>query len=163
MKYYLIAGAVIALIAGSIYAGYSWGSNKTAVKYMTEIKAIHDTSYVETTKWLQTPSKIDTIPAGFILLHDTVKVPLKIARADSVTTKDSSVIKVSYYFPPVNKFDIVATIKQHIKVITETKNVEIPVTLWNRFGAGIQSGLGYGIFHKKLDCYVGVGFYFKIF
>jgi hypothetical protein len=74
---------------------------------------------------------------------DTIYVnnnPVQVAKADTILQKDSSKIKISYYFPPLNyfeaKFDIKEKIIETLKTITETKTitVEQPIykqwTLW---------------------------------
>lgn len=63
---------------------------------------------------------------------DTVYVnnePVITANADTLLLKDSSRVKVKYYFPPVNKFDIEFLLKEKIvnviTKITEMKEIEI--------------------------------------
>lgn len=64
-------------------------------------------------------AKIDTV---FI---DSTKV--LVAHADTTIQKDSSKIKVSYYFPPQNYFEIMLDLKEKIihelKTITEIKTI----------------------------------------
>ena len=69
------------------------------------------------TKW---KARLDTIKTG----SDSGNV---VARADSIFQKDSSSVKVSYYFPPKNMFEIAWDIKERIikqfQTITETKTI----------------------------------------
>jgi hypothetical protein len=69
------------------------------------------------TKW---KARIDTIKVG----PDSGIV---VARADTLIKKDSSTVKVSYYYPPKNIFEIIWDIKERIikqfQIITETKTI----------------------------------------
>ncbi len=70
--------------------------------YVTKLQARIDTIFVDSSKVL-------------------------VARADTALQKDSSKIKVSYYFPPKNLFEIALEIKERIirefQTVTETKTI----------------------------------------
>lgn len=94
---------------------------------------------------------IDTkIMRDSVIVRDTIKIPKYIyitklqaqidtffidsskvtfAHADTTIQKDSSKIKVSYYFPPKNFFEIALDLKERIihelKTITETKTITL--------------------------------------
>jgi len=161
MKNYILAAVIIAIIAGVYFTGYYSGKAKTEVKYLEKEKLIHDTTITKETIFKNLPGKI-----SYVFITDTLiqKEPIKVqvAQTDTLVTKDSSTIKVSYYFPPVNKFDVVAKIRERQTHIVELREVERPETFWDRFGSSIQVGLGYGWFNKNIDVYTGIGFYFKI-
>lgn len=82
-------------------------------------------------------AKIDTV-----FVNDN---PMQVAKADTTLQKDSSKVNVSYYFPPLNYFEVMFDIKEKIieklKTITETKTVtvELPfykqITFWTTIGA----------------------------
>ncbi len=61
---------------------------------------------------------------------------LLIAYADTTIQKDSNSIKVSYYFPPYNYFDIALNIKQKIikefQTITELKTVTVDLPFYKQ-------------------------------
>jgi len=110
---------------------------------------------------------VDTVIQRDTVMHrDTVKIPKTIyitkllakidtvfvdsskvfvAKADTTLQKDSSKVNVSYFFPPLNyfevKFDIKEKIIRELQTITETKTVtvELPfykqITFWTTIGA----------------------------
>ena len=176
MKPWMIGLIVTALIGGAFYFGSQYGSNKIEIKYRDRDKLVHDSSYANEVRLLLT-GKIDSLKAinNFYALknltgkidtfyfHDTIykNIPLKFASTDTIITKDSSLIKIRYLFPPINKFDVWASIKSKIRYIPEIHEIEKPETFWDRFGLSIQTGLGYGWVHKNVDFYTGIGAHFK--
>ena len=157
--YPFIVGIVI------VYLVY-YTSNKFGLgKYKSEVKPITiDTvwSKIETLTLTKTfyktkiVSKIDTV----IINNGKVAV----AVSDTVASFDSSKIAVRYYFPPVNKFDIYASIKE--KTIYKERTVTIkeyePESFWSRFGTSIQLGVGMGLIRKQADAYLGIGVHYKL-
>jgi uncharacterized protein (UPF0333 family) len=159
MKNYLIAIIVLAVIAGTYYLGYQSGSNKIKVKYLEKEKLIHDTTITKETIFRYVNAKIDTVT-----LRDSIYViqDIEVASSDTLITKDSSLIKIKYYFPPIGKFDVWTSIKSRIIYRPEIIEVEKPESFGSRFGTSVQTGVGYGWMNKKVDFYTGIGFHFKI-
>lgn len=98
---------------------------KSEPEIIVEIK--RDTLYMKPDTVIQTKIKYVSAKA----LIETVyveKQPIQVAKADT-TLSDSSRIQISYWFPPLNKFDIIADIKEKIitkeKIIKELKTVTI--------------------------------------
>lgn len=160
MKSYIIyIIATILVVSATYYVGYRHGKSIVTVKYLEKEKLVHDTTIVTNTLFKRLPARIDTVATTDILTDDK---PLVVAHSDTVYTKDSSTIKVDYYFPPINKFDIMANIKNKIIYRVETREIEKPETFWDRFGSSIQIGIGYGWLKKNVDIYSGIGFHFRI-
>jgi hypothetical protein len=158
-KWIIIVLIFLGVIGGIYYVGYQHGKSNITTKYLEKEKLIHDTLITKETFFSRLPARLDTM-----LLIDTVykNKPITIAHSDTIYTKDSSKIKVDYFFPPVNKFDIYADIKQRIIYRVETREIEKPQTFWSRLGYSLQAGIGYGWFSKKIDTYTGIGFHYKI-
>ena len=111
------------------------------------------------TKW---KAKLDTITVETVI-HDTLRVEKVVtAKADTLITKDSSSVKIKYYFPPLNYFDVDLKIKEKNTTIMITKETEKPQSFWDRFGWGIQAGFGTGLINKQFDVYLGVGVHFRV-
>lgn len=103
------------------------------------ISQIHDKPIEHITIERDTVYHVDTVRVPKIIyiqkLHaklDTVftdSSKVLVAHADTTIQKDSSKIKVSYYFPPQNYFEIMLDLKERIihelKTITEFKTITI--------------------------------------
>jgi hypothetical protein len=48
-----------------------------------------------------------------------------------------------------------------IKKTTITKEVDRPKGFFDRFGYGIEVGIGYGVFNKVFDTWIGFGFHYE--
>ena len=84
---------------------------------VTHVDTIKVPKTIFVSKW---KARIDTVKVG----PDSGCI---VAKADTIIQKDSSKIKVSYYFPPKNTFEIILDIKERIikqfQSITETKTL----------------------------------------
>lgn len=82
-----------------------------------------DTAYKDRNFFATLPGKIDTV----YLPDSTMQV---IASADTLIKKDSSSIKIKYYYPPFNFFEVDANLKERIieklKIVKQTVLVEQP-------------------------------------
>lgn len=162
MKPYTIAIIVIVtigIISGAYYFGYKSGESKVKVEYLEKERLVHDTVKTKVIFWKEAPAQIDSFYSTDTLYKN---IPLKFAYSDTLIAKDSSQIKVTYYFPPLNKFNVWADIKEKITYLPEIVEIVKPGTFWDRFGVSLQAGAGYGWLNKKVDIYTGVGFHFRI-
>lgn len=159
MKNYIVGIVIILIIGVTYYAGFKHGSSKVEVKYLEKEKLVHDTLITKETFLKQLPTKLDTVILTDTLYKDK---PIIVAHSDTLVTVDSSKIKVDYFFPPVNKFNVWADIKQRIIYRVETREIERPETFWSRFGISVQSGFGYNWLHKDMAFYTGIGIHYKI-
>lgn len=151
--YVLIIGLII--VGTFKYCGDS--------KYNKPILVNADTTYIIRIEFKDRPVFITKIQAKI----DTVYVnnePQLIAVADTLIQKDSSTVKVKYYFPPLNYFSIDMNLKD--KFIYKTTTIKElytePPTFWDRFHFGVQIGGGIGTTSKQFDIYVGYGLTFEI-
>lgn len=154
---YLLAGIILAFIVWTFIIDH-----KPKPEIRTEIKT--DTLYVDRvntiTKW---KAKLDTVLIPYVVNnYDTLWIPQPIASADTILTRDSSWIKVKYFFPPANYFNADFGIKEKIVKQTITNYIPIEETFWDRFNWSIQGGFGYGLINEKFDVYIGIGASIKI-
>ena len=157
-KAYLIIG-ILAVVVGILTINNFKKPSITAPKIDTVkvVKTIDKPIYL--TKW---KAKLDTISVETVK-HDTVTVEkILVAKADTLISKDSSSVKIKYYFPPLNYFDVDLKIKERNTTLTITKEIEKPESFWNRFSYGIQVGFGQGLINKQFDIFVGIGVHFRI-
>lgn len=115
---------LVALIIGALFFFISILPNKPIEHTTIERDTVHQVDTIRVPKIIYVQklhAKIDTV---FI---DSVKV--LVAHADTTIQKDSSKIKVSYYFPPQNYFEIMLDLKEKIihelKTITEFKTITL--------------------------------------
>lgn len=105
-------------------------------------------------------SKLDTI-----YINNTPQIT---ATADTLLRQDSSKIKVTYFFPPQNYFDIDMILKEKIIIQTDSifKTIEkiLPYeeSFWDRFNISVQAGFGQGLIHKQFDVWYGIGISYKL-
>lgn len=150
-----------ALIIGSMIIGvFKYCGNS---KYNKPILISSDTTYVTHIEYKDRPVYITKIKAKI----DTViinNIPQIVASADTLIQKDSSTVKVKYYFPPLNYFSIDMNLKD--KFIYKTTTIKElftkPPTFWNKFHFGVQIGGGIGTISKQFVVYVGYGLTFEI-
>lgn len=109
--------------------------------------------------------KVDTV---YTKEGDTFNLITEAKRFDKrlISNKDTADIQV--YTSGINTSldSLKMRLKTHNKVITNTveitKYVEKKKTFLNRFHIQPQVGVGYGVFNKKIDAYVGVGIGFDL-
>jgi len=115
---------LVASIIGGIFFLISQIHNEPIEHITIERDTVHHVDTIRVPKIIYVQklhAKIDTV---FI---DSSKV--LVAHADTTIQKDSSKVKVSYYFPPQNYFEIMLDLKEKIihelKTITEVKTITI--------------------------------------
>lgn len=110
-------------------------------------------------------TKIDTL---FKENGETVQLITESKRFDKTILSDKDTAYVQIYTSGINTSldSLKMRLKAHKEVITNTveitKYVEKKKTFWNRFHIQPQVGVGYGVFNKKFDTYVGVGIGFDL-
>jgi hypothetical protein len=138
----ILTASVIVLL-GVIAATYF--ITKSTIKPQEKTKFIKidtvtikaDTIYKDRPYAVMISGKVDTI-----VINDTVKSI--VARADTIISKDSSYIRVAYYFPPENRFDVEMNLKEKIVTITRDMKEYVPVDRpwYDRYWVGATSALG---------------------
>ena len=110
-------------------------------------------------------TKTDTL---FKANGDTIQLITESKRFDKTILSGKDTADVQVYTSGINTSldSLKMRLKTHNKVITNTveitKYVEKKKTFWNRFHIQPQVGVGYGVFNKNIDAYVGVGIGFDI-
>lgn len=152
---------VYALLLGSLIVGVLKYCGDSKYNKPTLISS--DTTYVTHIEYKDRPVYLTKIQAKI----DTIYInnePQIVATADTLLTKDSSTVKVKYYFPPLNYFSVDMNIKDKFvyKTVTVKEQYIVPKTFWDKFHFGLQAGLGLGTISKQLDLYVGYGISFEL-
>jgi hypothetical protein len=124
---------------------------------LTVVKTVDRPIYITKLK-----AKLDTIRFTDTLTRYNNDEFFVKAGADTIIGLDSSTIRVMYFFPPDNYFDIVANIKEKVITKTITNEIEKPTTFWDRFNWTIYAGQGYDIIHKDYSISIGVGIGFNL-
>lgn len=99
---------------------------------------------------------------------DTIQLITESKRFDKTILSGKDTADVQVYTSGINTSldSLKMRLKTHKEVITNTveitKYVEKKKTFWNRFHIQPQVGVGYGVFNKNIDAYVGVGIGFDI-
>lgn len=110
-------------------------------------------------------TKTDTL---FKANGDTIQLITESKRFDKTILSGKDTADVQVYTSGINTSldSLKMRLKTHKEVITNTveitKYVEKKKTFWNRFHIQPQVGVGYGVFNKNIDAYVGVGIGFDI-
>lgn len=151
----LICLAVV--IAGSHFAGKAYYYNK----YKPAIKEGSKVEYAIYTEYKDRPVYLTKIIAKTDTVHwvDSVyyEKPITVAIADTLIKKDSSSIKIKYYYPPLNYFSIDMNIRE--KIITQKLTVTQPYepSFFDRFNLVLFGGVGYDIIEKQPTISIGIG------
>ena len=130
---------------------------KTKIETKTQIDTVYRSKYITVQK---IQAKLDTVYID--------NAPQMVASADTLIRQDSSAVKIKYYFPPMNKFEV--TMKLRDRYITRVDSIfkTIEKTLpynpgfFDRLGLSVQAGFGQGMIHKQFDFYYGVGISYKL-
>lgn len=110
-------------------------------------------------------TKTDTL---FKANGDTIQLITESKRFDKTILSGKDTADVQVYTSGINTSldSLKMRLKTHKEIITNTveitKYVEKKKTFWNRFHIQPQVGVGYGVFNKNIDAYVGVGIGFDI-
>lgn len=109
--------------------------------------------------------KVDTV---YTKEGDTFNLITEAKRFDKRLISNKDTADVQVYTSGINTSldSLKMRLKAHKEVITNTVEITNYVdkkkTFWNRFHIQPQVGVGYGVFNKKIDAYVGVGIGFDL-
>lgn len=165
-KYYIIAIILCSIIFGII--GYYCGSKpQKVVETDTVLTTKTDTLWKDTTITIKelvpkeiVKKKVDTL---YLSNGDTLNLITESKRYDELLTSGVDTCEVSAFVSGVHpSLDSLSwKLKTHHEVITNTveiiKYIEKKKTFKDRFHIQPQVGVGYGLFNKKIDTYVGIG------
>ena len=147
-----------------------WFNNtqKTDTVFSTKTDTLwKDTTIIEKEFVPKTIVKIKT-DTLFKENGDTIQLITESKRFDKTILSGKDTADVQVYTSGINTSldSLKIRLKTHKEVITNTveitKYVEKKKTFWNRFHIQPQVGVGYGVFNKNIDAYVGVGIGFDI-
>ena len=153
----IIIAVGLALLILSFFTG-RW-TYKPSISNNKDTVVTHDTTFFYTDVnhyFTINKVKLDTVK---ISVHDTVQA-VTVASADTTIGDDS--IYVKYYYPPLNSFFVDSHYKVRTTTITDSIFIPYHITFADRFNYSIQTGIGYGLLHKQVDAYVGVGLSFNL-
>lgn len=146
-------GLIILVYVACEYAGNKqYKPDNSKFIFETSIRYVDKPIYITKIK-----AKIDTVYEPLFNGIDTVYVPITYAKADTLIKQDSSSIKITYYYPPKNYFNLDLNIKE--KVITHeiTKTLPYDPSFWDRFNVVIYGGFGYDFLQRVPTVSVGLG------
>lgn len=147
-----------------------WFNNtqKTDTVFSTKTDTLwKDTTIIEKEFVPKTIVKIKT-DTLFKENGDTIQLITESKRFDKTILSGKDTAYVQVYTSGINTSldSLKMRLKTHKEIITSTveitKYVEKKKTFWNRFHIQPQVGVGYGVFNKNIDAYVGVGIGFDI-
>lgn len=159
--WYLLGIAIVVLIGWLLMVAVWQWNRKPKVETVIE----HDTIWKDTT--IYKPVATESVQTG-----RTVLVPYILTERDTLRERDTLMVPVeieqkryddSLYTAWVSGYEPALDsicLHQREVVTTITKTITKPSP---RISVGIQAGAGYGIFNRKADVYVGVGFQWRIF
>lgn len=143
-------------------------TQKTDTVFSTKTDTLwKDTTIIEKEFVPKTIVKIKT-DTLFKANGDTIQLITESKRFDKTILSGKDTADVQVYTSGINTSldSLKMRLKTHKEVITNTveitKYVEKKKTFWNRFHIQPQVGVGYGVFNKNIDAYVGVGIGFDI-
>ena len=151
-----------------VILGYYCGKTKqNVIKQDTVYSTKTDTLWKDTviTKKELVPKeivkkKVDTL---YLSNGDTMKLITESKRYDELLTSGVDTCELSAFISGVHpSLDSLSwRLKTHHEVVTNTveitKYIKRKKTLKDRFHIQPQIGVGYGLFNKKIDAYVGIG------
>lgn len=165
-KYYIISIILCAIIFGTF--GYFVGNKpQKVIETDTVFTTKTDTLWKDTTITIKelvpkeiVKKKVDTL---YLSNGDTLNLITESKRYDEVLTSGVDTCEVSAFVSGVHpSLDSLSwKLKTHHEVVTNTveitKYIEKKKTFKDRFHIQPQIGVGYGLFNKKIDAYVGIG------
>lgn len=165
-KYYIIAIILCSIIFGIF--GYFVGNKPQKIeKTDTVFTTKTDTLWKDTTITIKelvpkeiVKKKVDTL---YLSNGDTLNLITESKRYDEVLKSGVDTCEVSAFVSGVHPSldSLSMNLKTHHEVVTNTveitKYIEKKKTFKDRFHIQPQIGVGYGLFNKKIDAYVGIG------
>ena len=168
--YMLIGVSVICILLSMIMGKCSRTEIQTKVEtdtvFQERIDTIHLTHTV--TRYRPQPTRTDTI---FITDAQTQEVAQHIKKTyevDSLHIDTTCMPPASVHYHLLVRTDnydvdsIALRFNVDYPKITQTQTITKTVTKKKRWNYGIQTGLGYGVYNRKPDLYIGVGIQYNI-
>ena len=168
--YMLIGVSVICILLSMMVGKCSRTEIKTKVEtdtvFQEHIDTIHLTHTV--TRYRPQPTRTDTIFVTDTQTQEVAQHIKKTYEVDSLqidtTSKPHGI--VSYHLLVRTDNNDVDSIALRFNVdypkITQTQTITKTVTKKKRWNYGIQTGIGYGVYNRKPDLYIGVGIQYNM-
>lgn len=168
--YILIGVSVICILLSMMVGKCSRTEIQTKVEtdtvFQERIDTIHLTHTV--TRYRPQPTRTDTIFVTDTQTQEVAQHIKKTYEVDSlhIDTTCTPPASVNYHLlVRTDNYDV-DSIALRFNVdypkITQTQTITKTVTKKKRWNYGIQTGIGYGIFNRKPDLYIGVGFQYNM-
>lgn len=148
MKYIVHLIIIIILCTFS----YQYGKGNKQIKTIYNTDTIYNIDTITITKLVPQTTYIDHYITDTLYTTDSIYVPVQIPIETNVYKDSLHTVKFSGYKAQIEHFECYRreTIIQQEKVLEIAKKKPY-------IESGIQLGIGYGIFEKKPDIYVGYG------
>ena len=168
--YMLIGVSVICILLSMTMGKCSRTEIKTKVEtdtvFQERIDTIHLTHTV--TRYRPQPTRTDTIFVTDAQTQEVAQHIKKTYEVDSlhIDTTCTPPASVNYHLLVRTDNNDVDSIALRFNVnypkITQTQTITKTITKKKHWNYGIQTGIGYGIYNRKPDLYIGVGFQYNI-
>ena len=168
--YMLIGVSVICILLSMTMGKCSRTEIQTKVETDTVFQERIDTMHIThtVTRYRPQPTRTDTIFVTDTQTQEVAQHIKKTYEVDSlqIDTTSKPHGMVSYHLLVRTDNNDVDSIALRFNVdypkITQTQTITKTVTKKKRWNYGIQTGLGYGIYNRKPDLYIGVGIQYNI-
>lgn len=168
--YMLIGVSVICILLSMTMGKCSKTEIQTKVETDTVFQERIDTMHIThtVTRYRPQPTRTDTIFVTDTQTQEVAQHIKKTYEVDSLQIDTTSTPHgmVSYHLLVRTDNNDVDSIALRFNVdypkITQTQTITKTVTKKKRWNYGIQTGLGYGIYNRKPDLYIGVGIQYNI-
>ena len=168
--YILIGVSVICILLSMTMGKCSKTEIQTKVETDTVFQERIDTMHIThtVTRYRPQPTRTDTIFVTDTQTQEVAQHIKKTYEVDSLQIDTTSTPHgmVSYHLLVRTDNNDVDSIALRFNVdypkITQTQTITKTVTKKKRWNYGIQTGLGYGIYNRKPDLYIGVGIQYNI-
>ena len=163
----IVVAVVLCAIIFGIFGYYCGSKPQKVIETDTVFTTKTDTLWKDTTITIKelvpkeiVKKKVDTL---YLSNGDTLNLITESKRYDEVLTSGVDTCEVSAFVSGVHpSLDSLSwKLKTHHEVVTNTveitKYIEKKKTFKDRFHIQPQIGVGYGLFNKKIDAYVGIG------
>ena len=168
--YMLIGVSVICILLSMTMGKCSKTEIQTKVETDTVFQERIDTMHIThtVTRYRPQPTRTDTIFVTDTQTQEVAQHIKKTYEVDSlqIDTTSKPHGMVSYHLLVRTDNNDVDSIALRFNVdypkITQTQTITKTVTKKKRWNYGIQTGLGYGIYNRKPDLYIGVGIQYNI-
>ena len=154
----IVTAAVTALLLSPWLSRERFNSRTPTIDTITKIDTIIDVDTVKVPNTILVPSKTDTVYQERIQKDTTLQVTRKTYDIDNDSV--GAHVVVSGINPKVDTLSIWA--KKTSYSVNKTVIKTVPMKDTKKFKIYPSLGVGYGVFGRKLDMYIGIGFTYNL-